>query len=76
MGNPLLRQQPPQNNGNPLSSFMSQVKSMGPSGSLYNQMYQSNPQFKQFADSMQGKTPEQAFKEYGLDFNKFKGMRF
>jgi len=39
-------------------------------------MYRTNPQFKQFADSMQGKTPEQAFQENGLDFNQFKGYRW
>lgn len=41
---------------------------------LFNQMYSSNPQFKQFADSMQGKTPEQAFREYGIDYNQVRGL--
>ena len=46
---------------------------------VYQQMYQTNPQFRQFADSMSGKSPEQAFSEYGYDFSQFqqmvKGMR-
>lgn len=41
---------------------------------LFNNMMQSNPQFRQFAQSIQGKTPEEAFKQYGLDFNEIKGM--
>lgn len=41
---------------------------------IFNRMYQSNPQFKQFADSMQGKTPEQAFQEQGLDYSQFQNI--
>lgn len=41
---------------------------------LFNQMYSSNPQFREFADSMKGKTPEEAFKEYGIDYNQVRNM--
>ncbi len=41
---------------------------------IFNRMYQSNPQFRQFADSMQGKTPEQAFQEQGLDYSQFQNV--
>lgn len=41
---------------------------------IFNKLYNSNPQFKAFADSMQGKTPEQAFQENGLDYNQFKNV--
>lgn len=41
---------------------------------IFNKMYQSNPQFRNFADSMQGKTPEQAFQEQGLDYNQFRDI--
>lgn len=41
---------------------------------IFNRMYQSNPQFRQFADSMQGKTPEQAFQEQGLDYSQFQNI--
>lgn len=41
---------------------------------VFNQLYATNPEFKQFADSMQGKTPEQAFRERGLDFNQVRKM--
>lgn len=42
---------------------------------MFDQMYQGNPQFRQFADSMRGKTPEQAFREHGLNFEDFRNMR-
>ena len=49
--------------------------SSGPMGMIermiFNKLYQGNPQFRQFADSMQGKTPEQAFQEQGLDYSQF-----
>ena len=35
----------------------------------YVQRYQSDPEFRGFADSMLNKTPEKAFQENGLDFN-------
>lgn len=41
---------------------------------IFNRLYQSNPQFKNFADSMQGKTPEQAFQEQGLDYSQFQNI--
>ena len=41
---------------------------------LFDNMMQNNPQFRAFAESMKGKTPEQAFQEHGLDFNQFKEL--
>lgn len=41
---------------------------------IFNRLYQSNPAFRQFAQQMQGKTPEQAFQEHGLDYNQFQNM--
>lgn len=41
---------------------------------IFNKLYNSNPQFRQFADSVQGKTPEQAFQEQGLDYNQYKNI--
>lgn len=74
MGN-ILFQNNPKNNNTPLVQLQ-QIRQQGPSNVLFNQMYQSNPQFKQFADSMRGKTPEQAFQENGLDFNRFKNLKW
>lgn len=46
---------------------------------VYANMYQSNPQFRAFADSMSGKSPQQAFAENGYDFDQVQqwmnGMR-
>lgn len=76
MGNPLFQNQQQSNQGNPVLNLLGQLKSMGPSGTVFNQMYNNNPQFKQFADSLRGKTPEQAFREHGLDFNQFRSFHW
>ena len=75
MGN-ILFQNNPKPKGNPILDQLSQIRQQGPSNVLFNQMYQNNPQFRQFADSMRGKTPDQAFRENGLDFNQFKNYRW
>ena len=62
--------------GNSALSQINQIRQQGPSNVIFNQMYNTNPQFKQFADSMRGKTPEQAFGEKGLDFNQFRHFRW
>jgi len=63
---------------NPVPNSMPAPTNSGPMGvmerMIFNKMYQSNPQFRQFADSMQGKTPEQAFQEQGLDYSQFQNM--
>lgn len=41
---------------------------------VYGRMYQTNPQFRQFADSMSGKSPQQAFAEHGYDFGQIQQM--
>lgn len=66
----------PQNSNNNLFNQIQNIKSAmgGNPQALFNNMMQNNPQFRQFAQSMQGKTPEQAFKEYGLDFDQVKGL--
>ena len=72
MSNPIFNNQPqPGNQG--IFGLIKQLKSSG-AQDMFNQMYQSNPQFRDFANAMKGKTPEQAFKERGFDFNSFKNM--
>jgi len=63
-------------NPNSMQSIANQLKKNGPSSALFNRMYATNPKFRQFADSMAGKTPEQAFSENGLDFNQFKNLKW
>lgn len=76
MGNVLFQNSPKNNGGNSILGLVSQARSLGPSGSAYNHLYNTNPQFRQFADSMRGKTPEQAFREHGLNFDQFRGFRW
>ena len=75
MGN-ILFQNNPQPKGNSILDQLSQIRQAGPSNMVFNQMYRNNLQFRQFADSMRGKTPEQAFRESGLDFSQFKNMKW
>ena len=75
MGN-ILFQNNPKPKGNSLLDQLQQIRQAGPSSTIFNQMYQNNPQFRQFADSVRGKTPDQAFRENGLDFNQFKNMKW
>ena len=73
--NPLRRQTNPLNQGaanppqQPLAGPASIIERM-----IFNKMYQSNPNFRAFADQMQGKNPEEAFRQQGLDYNQFKNM--
>lgn len=41
---------------------------------LFNKMYQGNPQFRQFADSVRGMSPEQAFQQQGLDYSQYQNI--
>ena len=63
---------------NPL--FENQNRANGPAqgggifGLLYNKLYQTNPQFRDFANSAKGKSIDQVCAERGIDPNKVKGM--
>ena len=56
--------------------MLNQIKQQGPSNVIFNQLYQNNPDFRKFADSVRNKTPEQAFSEYGLDFDQFRNQKW
>ena len=60
--------------GNSILSAVQQLRSLGDPSQLYAQMYRYDPQFRQFADSVRGKTPEQAFRENGLDYGQVRNM--
>lgn len=62
--------------GSSILAAVNQVKQMagGNPQAIYDQMYQSNPQFRQFADSMQGKTAQQMCREFGVDFDQLRGL--
>lgn len=63
MQQPSMQSVPQQN------SQMNSMQSM-----IFNMLYSRNPQFKQFADSMRGKTPEQAFQENGLNYSQYQNI--
>lgn len=61
--------------GSSILGAVQQLRALGDPSQAYAQLYQSNPQFRQFADSVRGKTPEQAFMENGLNYDDFKNFR-
>lgn len=63
---------PRQSGGNTILNAVNALRSAsrGNPQALYSHLYQNNPQFRTFADSMQGKTPEQAFRENGIDYGQ------
>jgi hypothetical protein len=72
MPNPIFENQPqPGDQG--IFGLVKQLKGGG-AEQMFNQMYQTNPQFRDFANSMKGKTPQQAFQERGFDFGPFRDM--
>lgn len=72
MTSPIFGNQPqPGNQG--IFGLIKQLRG-GNSQAIFDQMYQSNPQFRDFANSMKGKTPEEAFKEKGFDYSKIKNL--
>lgn len=76
MGNMLLNR--PSNRKpapNPFTEQLKRLKSK-PSEVLFNEMYNGNPDFRRFADTVRGKNPEEAFSQYGLDFNQFRNQRW
>ena len=75
MANPLFQSQP-QNSNNPLMNMINSLRSQGPSEAVFNHMYQSNPDFRQFANQVRNMTPEQAFQQNGLDFNQFRNFKW
>lgn len=46
----------------------------GDQSALFSALMKSNRSFASFVQANQGKTPEQAFRDYGLDFGKVTGM--
>ncbi len=51
------------------ASLYADLMQYGPQAAA-EKWYRSDPGFRQFADSMSGKTPQQAFAEQGLDFDQ------
>lgn len=56
-----------------IAQISSMMKGKNPEQVAMNLMNQS-PQFKQFMQSVKGKTPEQFSAEHGIDFNFIKSL--
>lgn len=61
---------------NPLRSAMQAVNMMRNANpeQIMHQMMQSNPQFAEFINANEGKSPEQIASEHGIDINAIKQM--
>lgn len=59
-----------------MKARMASLRSMlqGDTSALVAQLTQSNPQFAQFVAQNQGRTPEEAFKAYGYDYQQVLGL--
>lgn len=73
--NPLMQMMgnQPKNNMSQIGSIMQMLKSGNPQ-QMFQNMIQSNPQFRQFVEANKGKTPQQVAKEYGIDLNAIMGQ--
>lgn len=60
--------------GNSILQAVQQLRALGDPNQAYAHLYQSSPQFRDFADSVKGKTPHEAFREHGLDFDQMRGL--
>lgn len=67
--NPILQKLSPANG---LLQNLSNLKALagGNPQAAFNMMMQSNPQFRQFVEQNQGKSPEQIAQSYGIDMNQ------
>lgn len=75
MASSLFQSSPVNQSGNNPGGIFNQVRTIssilrGDGEALFNNMYNSNPQFREFADSMKGKDPREAFRENGFDYDK------
>ena len=59
-----------------LAERVNAVKGMakGDPSALMRSLMQTNPRFAQFVAQNQGKTPEEAFREHGLDYSQVKRL--
>lgn len=51
---------------NKLTQLMNMVRGLGNPEVAFQQMYQSNPQFKKFVDENKDSTPQEIAKKYGI----------
>lgn len=75
--NPLMQamtgSRDPMGNMSKVAAMMRTLRGGNPE-QIAMQMMQSNPQFRQFVQENQGKTPQQIAQENGIDLNQIMGM--
>lgn len=74
MPNPIFANE--QRSSNPIMGVLQGLRGAmgGNPQAMYEQMYQTNPQFRDFANSMKGKDLREAFSERGYDYDQIRGM--
>ena len=74
MGNVLLQHQ--NRNNTSFQDLARQAMALGPSDLAAQKLYDTNPKFRELADSIKGLTPEQACSIYGANFNSMLPFRW
>ena len=75
--NPLMASMGPMNNMRQMMQMVNGIKQMmnGQNPDTVMKMFaQKNPQFAQFLQDNQGKSPQQIAQDYGLDWNMVQGF--
>ena len=75
--NPLMASMGPMNNMRQMMQMVNGIKQMmnGQNPDTVMKLFaQKNPQFAQFLQDNQGKSPQQIAQEYGLDWNMVQGF--
>ena len=75
--NPLMASMGPMNNMRQMMQMVNGIKQMmnGQNPDTVMKLFaQKNPQFTQFLQDNQGKSPQQIAQEYGLDWNRVQGF--
>ena len=75
--NPLMASMGPMNNIRQMMQMVNGIKQMmnGQSPDTVMKLFaQKNPQFAQFLQDNQGKSPQQIAQDYGLDWNMVQGF--
>ena len=74
MGNVLFQHQNQKTSS--LLDLVNQAQAMGPSALVAQKLYDTNPKFREIADSVKGLTPEQGCSKHGADFNMFRPFKW
>lgn len=87
MVNPLLQRKSTQTKAQPqqassLRQQVQQLRQQGPSSVIFDRMYQNNPvlpdgrSFRDVFNQVRNMTPEEAFRQNGLDFNQVRNLKW